>query len=228
MGKKLQEHFANRARNPPEKKQVLPALVVKKISVENYRSALQIDTQRVKDIPADTQEGIDKRNAYIKNVISGYFPLIDEAIVKKTEYSDDILVRLMIWLFNAEVIDKAIDLALLVIEQGKQMPANFSNNVQNFVCDQVYDWAAKLYEKKESATPYIQAVTEKISVLDGVHLVVRSKMLAMSAKHYLLDNTADSLKAGIAYCDENMRINPKKHGVSTLLSDLQKALKKLS
>lgn len=217
---------------PPVKSSLVADLPVvnKLLSVDNYRNALKAYTPRLKGIainPSAPQEGIDKRNAFTKTVIADFYPFIDDAIKNKTDYNDNILVDLLIWLFNAGDVVKGIDLALLLIEQDKQMPENFSVNLPTFVCDQIYDWANKLLEKEESATPYIDTVAEKIAVLD-MPLVVYSKTLAMAAKHKLLDNTPESLKAGVGYCEKAMQINPEKHGVKTLLGKLQEALKKLS
>ena len=231
MGARLKKHLADRQSVLLETQEA--AVVVepnKKFSVENYRNALKIYMSRLKEItinPTSPQEGIDKRNAYIKTVIADFSPLVDYALANKAHYEDGILVDVMIWLFNSREITKALDLALLLIEQDMPMPPNFKANLPTFVCDQSYVWAGELLDKDESATPYIDLVAEKIAVLD-VPLVVYSKTLAMAAKHKLLDGTAESLQAGVAYCSKAMEINPEKHGVKNLLKNLQDALKKLS
>jgi hypothetical protein len=216
-----------RNRSAPVLKTKSHAVVKQVIGADDCRAMFKIYMARLKAIPIDPkspQEGIDKRNAYIKTVVGEFVPFIRDAIDKKADYGDNILVELMIWLFNAGDMVNGIELALLLIDQGQSMPDNFSANMPTFVCDQVYDWANGLLAKNESATPYIDTVANKIAILE-VPIVVYSKILAMAAKHKLLDNTPESLKAGIRYCEQAMRVNPDKHGVKSLLGKLQYALK---
>lgn len=185
------------------------------LSGEHVKIVFKLDLKRLKDTP-----NISDKTKIKRELISNYYQYIDNYLKFGLNYNDGIIVRLMIWLFDVEEIPKAIKLALFLINQEKPMPDGFNSSMPTFVCDNTYDWAKRLLESGESASPYLESVVEHIDDWD-LNAVVGGKMYAMIAKHKFAEK---DYIATVQYCDKANKVNPEA-GVKTLRD---KALKLVS
>jgi len=140
----------------------------------------------------------------------------------KAKYQNIVAVWYMVWLFDLADIAKAVPLALHLAKQKIQkMPSRFNSEIETFICDQVYSWAAVQLKAKRSAGPYLDDViktleSEKWTLPD----VVKGKMYAMRGKHF--EVTGDD-KAALTDYEKAMSINSRA-GVKKNIEKLKEKL----
>lgn len=156
---------------------------------------------------------VERKKELKKQYITKYYPFIDDFIANPTGTSNTI-VTMLIWLFDAQEIPRAVDLALVLIDKNANLPQHFGRNLPTFVVDAVYDWANELYKKNESGNPYLERLAERADKWD-LHEAVASKLYAMTAKHNVIDG---DFSAAVMNCDKAIAVNPTGHGVKTLRS----------
>lgn len=189
------------------------------VIVDHYIEAMKVDGKRLKDI-----DDIEERNRVKKELIAGYRPLIAEAI-KGRLVDSDLISELLIWLFDIDDIEAALKLGFVLVDKGLNLPPRFDRTMETFICDTVYDWAAKLLkaEPPQSASPYIDNV---VNVMDKQHWdlnpIVRGKMYAMLAKHKFNDK---EYALCVELCDKAEAENPKKSGTIKLKQEAEQLLK---
>ncbi len=184
----------------------------------HYNAALKEDLSRLSAL-ASVDEKIVLKQELIKKYLGFVLAYIDNV----EKYKNPVAVRVMIWLFDTQTIEPGLKIALHLIGQRiHEMPDGFKSDMQTFVCDYTYDWAAALLKKQQPASPYLE---DLVTVMDDqrwqLSPPVQSKMYAMLAKHKDMEG---DFKAVVALCDKAAACNPDGHGTKTLRT---KALEKL-
>lgn len=158
-------------------------------------------------------EDIEDRKAYKAEAVQKLQAFVSGYVKSAANYPNIVAVWIMIWLFDLGDIARAMPLALhLAAQKIQKMPTRFNSNIEAFICDQLYDWAAAQLKANKSAGPYLEQViniieSEKWQLPDVVH----GKMYAMYGKH--LDAIAEdeaALKAYETAMDINSRAGVKK------------------
>ncbi|MEE7625449.1 phage terminase small subunit [Methylobacter sp. Wu8] len=188
--------------------------------LEHYQAAMDADLNSLKDLKT-----LDEKQAAKKTMIETYWGFVKSYMDNGDAYTNRIAVQLMIWLFDTLDIERALNLAFHLIEQGiQQMPPRFERrDLPTFVCDASYDWANELLKKEQSASPYLDAVVAHIDNDKwSLSPPVQSKMYALLAKHK--NREGDWLNC-IALCEKAEAVNPEGAGVKTMKEKAQKNLK---
>ena len=143
-------------------------------------------------------EDIEERKAYKAEAIIKLEAFVNGYVQSAAKYPNIVAVWFMIWLFDLGDIARALPLCLHLAKQKiHNMPTRFKSEIETFICDQMYDWAAAQLKANKSAGPWLEQVIAAIES-DKWQLpdVVRGKMYAMHGKHLdaLAENEA-ALKA---------------------------------
>jgi hypothetical protein len=78
-------------------------------------------------------------------------------------FPNRVLVQVMVWLFDTEQFEDALELADIAIAQGQQMPEGFKRrDVQTFVADAIGDWAYAEYQAERSPEPYLSDLLPRV------------------------------------------------------------------
>ncbi|MEL0621780.1 phage terminase small subunit [Marinomonas arenicola] len=158
-------------------------------------------------------EDIEDRKPYKAEAVVKLEAFVTGYVQSAAKYPNIVAVWIMIWLFDLGDIARAMPLALyLAAQKIQKMPTRFNSNIEAFICDQLYDWAAAQLKANKSAGPYLEQLiniieSEKWQLPDVVH----GKMYAMYGKH--LDAIAEdeaALKAYETAMDINSRAGVKK------------------
>lgn len=169
-------------------------------------------------------EDIEDRKAYKAEAIVKLIDFVNGYVSSAAKYPNIVAVWVMIWLFDLGDIARALPLALHLAKQKiHNMPTRFKSEIEAFICDQMYDWAAAQLKANKSAGPYLEQLintieSEKWQLPDVVH----GKMYAMYGKH--LDALAENEAALKAY-EMAMEINPRagvKKSIERLTATLAK------
>lgn len=135
------------------------------------------------------------------------------------------LVRLVIWLLDAEAIDRAINLADLAIEQQQPMPDGFNRPLPTFVAESFHDWAERQYKAGHSAEPFLADVIKRVESRRWPvnEPIVLNKLYKLVGQFAEVNNDLAAAEAAYVRCVE---VNPDKHGVKTRLEAVRKKLGK--
>jgi hypothetical protein len=159
---------------------------------------------------------LDERQAYKRMAaLPQIMPFVDDYVARGERYPNSVAVQAMIWLFDIGDIERALNLALILIEQGIHlMPKRFDRDMPTFVCDAMYDWANAQLKANQPAAPYLEHLIGSLEKGGWpLHPAVASKLYAMAAKH--AEREGDFAKV-VALCEAAQRVNPEGHGTKTL------------
>jgi len=188
------------------------------------QTALAVDLGKLKEV-----KDLDEKCKIKRTVLPTYLPYVNHYVKAGEKHPNDVAVQVMIWQFDVDDIEDAVNLALHLIEQGvHQMPERFKRrDLETFVCDAMYDWANNLLKNTEhGASPYLDVLVDTLRK-DKWSLapMVESKCYVMLAKHKV--RAGDDVKA-LELCHWAEEANPEGAGVNTLKKKIQKRLEKLA
>lgn len=187
----------------------------------HYQAALLADINQLKQL-----RDVNEKAVYKAKAVPAYLGFIQDYIDNDERYPNSVAVQVMIWLFDCGETMKGLSLALHLIRQGlHHTPTNFGRNLETFVCDSVYDWAAALLKNGTYAATALETTVAEMESGNWQALmpqVVTGKMYAMLAKH---KNLLGEFSAALELCYKAEAANPDKAGVKTLIDELTRKLK---
>lgn len=158
-------------------------------TVNDYSQFEVLESSLKNDVAALANTPTGERDEQRKTFIARYLPHVEKYVESAEVYANQILVMVMMWLFDNRDIASALRYALVAIEQGQKMPQQFNRNLATFVADAVLDWADRELKLGHAIDPYFSQV---LALLDGwqVPEVVHMKYnklagtLALDEKRY--------------------------------------------
>jgi tetratricopeptide (TPR) repeat protein len=133
------------------------AVLGKGVSAELLNGTLNDDLNRLHDIPA-----IVEKQAVKRVLLEKYLPVVRDYIASGARHQNAILVHCLIWLIDVEQFQEAMELADVAIEQNQQTPPYIKRELSDFVVEEIAEWALRQSKLKESASPYIDHVIERV------------------------------------------------------------------
>jgi len=95
-------------------------------------------------------------------LIPKYRPVVEKYLEEGKGYQNPIFTDMVIWLFDVDELDVAIDWCLKAIEFDLPTPENFKRQWPTFCADMVLEWAERQQENGQSVEPYFSQVFELI------------------------------------------------------------------
>lgn len=114
-------------------------------------------------------------------------PKAEQYLQEGKVYQNVIFVYCIIWLFDIEQFDTAIDWAIIAAEQNQETPSNFKSRLPAFVADNVLDWAEKASANGHSIEPYFSKVFELIQHKWRLHEELCAKWYKFAGLYLLRD-----------------------------------------
>lgn len=184
-------------------------------------AALQNDLAALHDI-TDVQKKIALKKEHL---IPKWLPFVEQYIQSGAHHPFEPLVRLAIWLIDAEEIDKAIQLTDYAIKQLQKMPDGFKSDLDSFAAESIHDWALKQFKAGHSAEPFLTQVLERVEGKQWLvtQPIVLNKLFKLVA---LFAEKEKQLEKAETYFLKCVEVNPKGHGVKGALHAVQKKLGK--
>ena len=137
-------------------------------------------------------------------------------------FSNRVLVQVMVWLFDTEQFEDGLELADFAMEQGQVMPERFKRDIQTFVADAVIEWAMVEYQANRSPEPYLSNLLPRV---DGEWQLTEQ----IPAKYHKLIGIrameANDWETALQHFERATALYPKV-GVDTRMENCRKALKK--
>lgn len=163
-------------------------------TVTDYSQFEVLESSLKNDVTALANTPTGERDEQRKTFIARYLPHVEKYVESAEVYANQILVMVMMWLFDNRDISNALKYALVAIEQGQKMPQQFNRNLATFVADAVLDWADRELKLGHAIDPYFSQVLTKLddwAVPEVVHMKYNKMAgtLALDEKRY-----ADAVK----------------------------------
>lgn len=184
------------------------------------------DKLALKEFTQITQKVNHKRDVLIPK----YKPMVEAYLEAGEAYQNPIFTDLIVWLFDAEELDTAIDWCCKAIEQGLPTPENFKRPWPEVCADFVLEWAEKTHPTGNSIQPYFNQVLEKIESEWAVNEKLHAKWLKF-AGYALLTNAKGQVKASdvgdLEVLESSLAFMSKAHelhnkvGVTTKIKEVQ-------
>lgn len=137
-------------------------------------------------------------------------------------HANPVLMQVMVWLFDTEQFEPALELADFAMQQGQDMPERFKRNIQTFVGDTLIDWAEAEHKADRSPEPYLSQLLPRV---DGEWQLFER---IPARYHKLLGILAMDAKDWDKACTHFSRAEAlfPAIGVKTRMDDASKALRK--
>lgn len=184
-------------------------------------AALQNDLAALHEIK-DVQQKIALKK---EQLIPKWEPFVEQYMQSGAHHPFEPLVRLAIWLIDAEEIDKAIQLTDYAIKQLQKMPDGFKSDLDSFAAESIHDWALKQFKAGHSAEPFFSQVIERVESKQWIvtQPIVLNKLFKLVALVAEKENQPEKAEVYFLKCVE---VNPKGHGIKGALHAVQKKLGK--
>lgn len=131
-------------------------------TVTDYSQFEVLESSLKNDVTALANTPTGERDDLRKTFIARYLPHVEKYVESAEVYANQILVMVMMWLFDNRDISKAVKYALVAVDQGQKMPQQFSRNLATFVADAVLEWADRELKMGHAIDPYFSQIYMKL------------------------------------------------------------------
>lgn len=136
-------------------------------------------------------------------IVAEYLTKVENGKGKK--YDHPIFAYCIIWLFDVENLDQAINYAFKAIDYGQPMADGIRRSWPSFVADTVYTWAEEQAEKGNSIEPYFGQVFEQVTTRWALREQVSAKYYKFAGLALLRSETGDITPAHVGDIDRLKR-----------------------
>ena len=182
-----------RAAAAAAEQRTLEALAEDSARYELLVAGLNNDRARISALPQGSG-----RLPLKKECCAIYLPYVESYIKAGKQHRNEVLVQVMIWLFDLGDIAAAMRLAEIAIDQKQPMPERFKSTVSEFVADSVLEWAVAQRRAGGAVAPYFDWVFERLITLP-LHDVQRAKYYKFAAERAAERGV---FSAALNFCDQ--------------------------
>ncbi len=169
-------------------------------------------------------------------LIPKWKPSVEAYLEAGEAYQNPIFSDLIVWLFDAEELDTAIDWCIKAIEKGLPTPENFKRQWPEVCADFVLEWSEKTFPTGNSIQPYFNQVLDKIENEWAINEKLHAKWLKF-AGYALLTNPKGQVKpsdvGSVETLEQSLAFMEKAHekhnkvGVTTKIKEVQSRINAL-
>lgn len=193
-----------------------PANARKHLALMN--SAMAEDLGRLSDLNAMEARQRLKR----EELLPKYQEYVQRYRESGLNHPNPILMQVLVWLFDTEQFEDAMELASFAMQQGQAMPERFKRDIPTFIADTMIDWADGEYKARRSPEPYLSQLLPQV---DGEWQLFEK---IPARYHKLLGDMAldqEQWALAIQHFERAAKLYPSIQ-VKTRLDDATKALRK--
>ena len=106
---------------------------------------------------------IDDKVQHKRDVLIPKFkPHVESYLASNAQYPNPLFAQLVVWLFDIDDLETAIDWCLKAIERELDTPERMKRDFATFCADEVLQWAEKMSAQGHSIEPYFSQVFAKV------------------------------------------------------------------
>lgn len=121
-------------------------------------TALAEDCARLSDLNTMADRQRLKRD----ELLPKYLDYVQRYRESGLNHPNPVLMQVMVWLFDTEQFEPAMELADFALQQGQAMPERFKRDIPTFVADTMADWADDEYKAGRSPEPYLSQLLPRV------------------------------------------------------------------
>jgi len=181
-------------------------------------TAMAEDLGRISDLNAMA----DRQRLKREELLPKYLDYVQRYRDSGLNHPNLVVMQVMVWLFDTEQFEQALELADFAMEQGQAMPERFRRDIPTFIGDTLIDWAEAEHKAKRSPEPYL---TQLLPRVDGEWQLFER---IPARYHKLLGIIAmeqSDWDQAVAHFTRAAELYPE-IGVKTRMDDATKALRK--
>ncbi|MCG7585664.1 phage terminase small subunit [Photobacterium sp. OFAV2-7] len=172
------------------------ALLAKQLAGETPQAAtVNTDSLHIKLVEfEEDRKGLKAFNAIADKVahkrtvlIPKYKPLAEAYLAAGEQYQNPIFSSLIVWLFDTDDLDTAIDWCFKAIELDLPTPEFIKSDWPSFCARFVLEWAERNAERGHSVEPYFSQVFEKVCNDWRLHEERKARWFKFAGLHLLRD-----------------------------------------
>ncbi|EPM7938786.1 phage terminase small subunit [Vibrio alginolyticus] len=134
-------------------------------------------------------------------LVPKYKPYVEAYLAKGEIFENPIFTNMVIWLFDVNDMETAIDWCLKAIALDLPTPDNFRRDWPTVCADEVLAWAEKESGRGHSIEPYFSAVFEKVESEWRLHEEVHAKWYRFAGLHLLRNEEGQPQPTSIGCLD---------------------------
>lgn len=181
-------------------------------------SALAEDCARLSDLNSMEARQRLKR----EELLPKYLAYVQRYRESGLNHPNPVLMQVLVWLFDTEQFEQALDLADFAMVQKQAMPERFKRDIPTFVADTMIDWADGEVKAGRSPEPYLSHLLPRVETEWQLYEKIPAryhKVLGLMA--FDQEQWADAIK----HFERANQLFPAV-GVKTKLDEATKALRK--
>ncbi|MCE9733846.1 phage terminase small subunit [Pectobacterium sp. IFB5596] len=147
--------------------------------------ALENDIERVRNQPTIADRVEMKR----RELLPRWLPTVQAYLDSGEVYQHPIFSHCIIWLFDVDEFDQALDWADIAIAQGQRTPDNIKRSFAAFVADAVLEWAELTADSGQSVEPYFSRTFTNVAQNWRLHEEINAKWFKFAGLLLLRDDS---------------------------------------
>lgn len=145
---------------------------------------LERDRVALQALPCTSDRVAMKRSVLLPK----WLPVAQEYLDSGEEYQNLIFAWCVVWLFDVEEFDQALDWAEIAINQGQRTPERLKRTFAAFVADTILEWATVTAELGESVEPYFSRTFRNVAEKWRLHEEISAKWFKFAGLLLLRDD----------------------------------------
>jgi tetratricopeptide (TPR) repeat protein len=122
-------------------------------------TALAEDCARLSDL----NNMADRQRLKREELLPKYLDYVQRYRDSGLNHPNPVLMQVLVWLFDTEQFEHALELADFAMQQGQALPERFKRDIPTFVADTVIEWAETEHEAKRSPEPYLSLLLPRVN-----------------------------------------------------------------
>ncbi|TMX39749.1 terminase [Vibrio rotiferianus] len=140
----------------------------------------------------------DEKVEYKREVlVPKYREAVEAYLEGGDQFDNPLFAQMVIWLFDIEDLDTAIEWCGIAIERGLDTPERFKRDFATFCADEVLAWADRMAEKGHAIEPYFSQVFEKVRSEWSINEKLTAKWFKFAGLHLLRNDKGKPHAASI-------------------------------
>ncbi|MGF1702951.1 phage terminase small subunit [Photobacterium makurazakiensis] len=129
----------------------------------------------------------DKVKHKREQLLPKFKPYIEEYLASGEQYDNPLFAQMVIWLFDVDDLDTAIEWCQAAIERELDTPERFKRDFATFCADEVLAWSERMAAQGHSVEPYFSQVFTKVREEWRINEKLTAKWFKFAGLHLLRD-----------------------------------------
>jgi hypothetical protein len=126
-----------------------------------------------------------------------YRPAVEEYLASEERFDNPLFAQMVIWLFDIEDLETAIDWCDKAIETGLDTPGRFKRDFATFCADEVLKWCERMAAQGHAIEPFFSKVFTKVCDEWRINEQLTSKWYKFSGLLLLRDDDGKPLASSV-------------------------------